>query len=213
MNSANAVLDESNDEYRAFASGVLTAQDCDERPLCADIVAKVCRLTSFKFLAVEVSIEKMRGGHAVYAISRRVDHGRVIRTYRSVELVDACNGRDVADEIEVEFLIKGCVNRVTRSDNKQRVAVRGRAHDRLGADIGVGPRPVLNDEWLAQPLREPLTDQVREDAGVPASGKADDDAYQPRRIGLRARNPRCGRKSGSARCQMQKSTARKLPSP
>ena len=63
MNSANAVLDESNDEYRAFASGVLTAQDCDERPLCADIVAKVCRLTSFKFLeAVEVSIEKMRGG-------------------------------------------------------------------------------------------------------------------------------------------------------
>jgi hypothetical protein len=63
MNSANAVLDESNDEYRAFASGVLTAQDCDERPLCADIVAKVCRLTSFKFLkAGEVSVEKMRGG-------------------------------------------------------------------------------------------------------------------------------------------------------
>jgi hypothetical protein len=81
MNSAIAVLDESNDEYRAFASGALTAQDCDERPLCADIVAKVCRLTSFKFLetrlgnepagqpetsspveAVEVSIEKMRGG-------------------------------------------------------------------------------------------------------------------------------------------------------
>jgi hypothetical protein len=33
------------------------------RPGRADIVAKVCRLTSFKFLeAVEVSIKKMRGG-------------------------------------------------------------------------------------------------------------------------------------------------------
>jgi hypothetical protein len=52
-------------------------------------------------------------------------------------------------------------------------------HDRLGGDIAAGARPVLDDEWLAEPLRQPLTDQTREDVVRPASGKADDDAHRP----------------------------------
>ena len=55
-------------------------------------------------------------------------------------------------------------------DQEERIAVGGRAHDRLGADIAAGTRPVLDDEWLAKPLRQPLTDQAREDVGRAAGG-------------------------------------------
>ena len=99
------------------------------------------------------------------------------------------------------------------ADQQQRVAVRRRAHDRLGADIAAGARPVLDDEWLAEPLRQPLADQARDDVGAAAGGKADDDAHRPRRIGLRPRDARDGRQRGSARCQMQKSTAGKFMAP
>ena len=44
----------------------------------------------------------------------------------------------------------------------KRVAVGGRAHDRLGRDIGAGAQAVFNIEWLAEPLRQPLTNQVRD---------------------------------------------------
>jgi hypothetical protein len=74
----------------------------------------------------------------------------------------------------------------------------------------VGPRagPVLNDEWLAKPLRQPLTDQARNDVPAPARGKADDDANRPRWIDLRSRDTRHGRQRSSTSGQMQKSTAR-----
>jgi hypothetical protein len=39
------------------------------------------------------------------------------------------------------------------------MAVRGRAHDRLGGDIAAGARAVLNNERLAEPFRQPLADQ------------------------------------------------------
>ena len=65
------------------------------------------------------------------------------------------------------------------------MAVRGCLHDRLGADVAAAARPVLDDELLAKPLREPLTEQSREDIGPAASGNADDHAHRPRRIGLR----------------------------
>src|SRR5215813_12789703 len=71
-------------------------------------------------------------------------------------------------------------------------------------------RPVLNDEWLAQALRQPMTHQACEDVGRPASGKADNDAHRPRRIGLRLRDARDNRQRGSARGQMQKLSAGKF---
>ena len=78
---------------------------------------------------------------------------------------DARDRRDVADEIEIELVVERRVDRVGERDQEQRVAVRRRAHDRLGADIAAGARPVLDDEWLAEPLRQPLADQARDDVG------------------------------------------------
>ena len=88
---------------------------------------------------------------------------------------DARDRRDVADEIEVELFIERRVDCIRRADQEQRIAVRGRAHDRLGGDIAASARPVLDDERLAEPLRQPLTDQARERCRfAPPGGKADD---------------------------------------
>jgi len=60
---------------------------------------------------------------------------------------------------------------------------------------------------LAEPLRQPLTDQARRDVTCAARGKANDDPHRPRRIRLRPRDARCGRQRGRARCEMQKISA------
>ena len=70
---------------------------------------------------------------------------------------DARDRRDVADKIVIELVVKRRVCRVRQRDQKKRVAVRGRAYYRLGGDIATGARPVLDDEWLTKPLRQPLT--------------------------------------------------------
>ena len=107
------------------------------------------------------------------------------------------------DDIEIELFVERRVDRVCRGDQEERVAVGRRAHDRLGGDIAAGTRPVLDDEWLAKPFRQPLADQARDDVAA-ARGKADHQAHRPRRIGLRPREARDGRERGSARGQMQK---------
>jgi hypothetical protein len=56
-------------------------------------------------------------------------------------------------EIEVELVIKEGIVRVRRAAHKQRIAVLGRAHGRLGGYIGAGAWPVFDDEWLTEPLR------------------------------------------------------------
>jgi hypothetical protein len=56
-------------------------------------------------------------------------------------------------------------------------------HDRLGGDVAAGAQPVLDHERLAEPLRQPLTDQTREDVVWTPGGKADDDAYRLGGIG------------------------------
>ena len=75
-----------------------------------------------------------------------------------------------------------------------------------------GTRPVLDDEWLAEPLRQLLTHQAREDVSWAASGKGDDHAHRARRIGLRPGDPRDRRQRGSGRSQMEKLSAGKFHS-
>jgi hypothetical protein len=70
---------------------------------------------------------------------------------------NAGDRRDVADEIEVELVIERRVNSVRRGREKERITVWSRTDDRLGGDIAVCSGPVLDDEWLAEPLREPWT--------------------------------------------------------
>src|SRR5205814_3471653 len=85
-----------------------------------------------------------------------------------------------------------------------RMAVRWCLNDRFGADISASTRPVVDDEWLAEPLGKPLTDQASGDVDPTAGGKTGNNAHRPRWIGLRPRYTRYGRQRGCARGQMQK---------
>ena len=111
-------------------------------------------------------------------------------------------GRDVADEIEIELIVKRNGDHVSLNDQKERMAVGRRTHDRLGADVARSARPIVDNKLLAEALRQPLRDQACDGVGRPASGVADDDAHRPRRIGLRLREARHGRQRGSGRGQM-----------
>jgi hypothetical protein len=98
--------------------------------------------------------------------------------------MNARDWRDVADEMEIELAIERGVDRIHRSDQKERISVRGRVHDRLGGDIAASPWPVLDDELLAESLRQPLSYQACHDVGGTTGGKSDNDAHGPGRIGL-----------------------------
>src|SRR5262249_12771413 len=89
------------------------------------------------------------------------------------------------------------IDRIVRGNDQKRVAVRWRARDHLGGDIGGGTRPVLDDERLTEPLRQPFRHEPRRDVDRLAGGKADDDAHRPVWIGLRIRDRRDGRQGGS----------------
>src|SRR5215510_11407586 len=64
---------------------------------------------------------------------------------------DACDRRDVADDIEIELFIQRRVDRVRRGHQEKCVAVRWGTHDRFGADIGAATWAVFYDELLAEP--------------------------------------------------------------
>src|SRR5215472_5753057 len=120
------------------------------------------------------------------------------------------NPRDrgyIADEIEIEFLVQRDVDCIRRSRQEERIAVRRRAHDRLGGDVAAGAWPVLNNELLTEPLREPLSYQTRDDVTRTAGAIADENAHRPRWIGLSPSNVRHRRQRGSAGGQMQEFAA------
>src|SRR5262245_44734782 len=125
---------------------------------------------------------------------------------------DARDRRDIADEIEVELLIKRRIDGVVRCGKEEGIAIWGSADDRLGAEIGASAGPVFDDEWLAEPLRQPLADHARNDVSRAARGKWHDQTHRPRRVGLRPCNTRHGRQRRRARGQMQKSSAGKFHS-
>ena len=60
--------------------------------------------------------------------------------------------RDIVDEIEIEFVVESGVERISRNDQKQRVAVGRRMHHRVSANVAAGAWPVLNNERLAKTL-------------------------------------------------------------
>ena len=73
----------------------------------------------------------------------------------------AANARDrrnIADEIEIE---ERRVDRVRNRYPKERITVGKRSNDRFSADVRGSARPVLDDEWLGEPLLESLTHQAR----------------------------------------------------
>ena len=94
---------------------------------------------------------------------------------------------DVADEIEIEIVVESCADRVRGIDQEESISVPRRAHDGLGGDIAGRARTVLNDEWLSEPFRQPLTHEACDDVAHTAGGIAHDDAHGSRGKGLRAR--------------------------
>src|SRR5262245_9572913 len=94
------------------------------------------------------------------------------------------NGRDVLDEIEIEFLIERCIDNIRRSNQEKRIAIGGRTHDRLGGDIAARAGPVVDDEWLAEPLRQPLPYYAYDNIAPRTGWKSDDHAHRLRRIDL-----------------------------
>src|SRR5262245_53925649 len=71
---------------------------------------------------------------------------------------NACDRRDVADEIETKPVIERGIDGVPTADQEERITVRGRAHDRFGSNIASCTRTVLNDKWLPKSLRKRLSD-------------------------------------------------------
>src|SRR5262249_43829367 len=52
---------------------------------------------------------------------------------------DGCDRCDIADEIEIEFVVKGRVDCVRWTHHEQHIAVSGLAHDGLGVDVAAAP--------------------------------------------------------------------------
>jgi hypothetical protein len=82
----------------------------------------------------------------------------------------SCDRGDIANEIELEIVVEGRVDRIICTGYEKRITVGQSAYDRLGADIAAKARPVLDDEGLSEPLRQPLTDQTRGDVDPLLSG-------------------------------------------
>src|SRR5262245_8767183 len=118
--------------------------------------------------------------------------------------------RDVADEIEVKFLIERRIDRGRRRSEQQRITIRRRTHDRFGADVGARTGPVLDQELLAQPLRQPLPHKPRDQISVSGGRERNDHAHRARWIGLRPSDARNARQRDSARGQAQKIAAGKF---
>ena len=116
---------------------------------------------------------------------------------------------DVGDEIEIQVSVERGVEHVGQDGHLQRVAVRRRPHDHLGPDVAGGARPVVDHQRLAELIRQPLSDDARDDVGRAAGREGDDQAHRPRRISLREGDTRDGRQRHSARGQMQEITATK----
>src|SRR6266850_260599 len=66
----------------------------------------------------------------------RIDH------YDKRRTDNACDRRNIANEIEIEVVIERGINCVRRSAIKERVAIGQRFHDALSSDISASARPI-----------------------------------------------------------------------
>src|SRR6516225_4260719 len=84
---------------------------------------------------------------------------RFVATWREEFFkVPASNWRDVAEKKEIKVVVQRRVDRRRSVDHEERVPVWCRLHDCLCSDVGAGARSVLDDERLAEALRELLAD-------------------------------------------------------
>src|SRR5262245_3122626 len=104
---------------------------------------------------------------------RRVDH------YDERCAGDACDRCNVLNEVETQLFKEARIDRIGRCGLKECVTVRDCADDRVGRYVGASSWLVLDDEWLTEPLRKPLSDQARNDIGRATRRNAYDDPHGP----------------------------------
>src|SRR5262245_50438935 len=90
------------------------------------------------------------------------------------------------------------------------MAIRRRSRNHFGGNIGGSSRPVLNDERVAEPFRQPLTEESPVNIAPATSGESNYDAYRSGWISLCLRHAERGRESGRAGNQLQEMATRKL---
>src|SRR5262249_30844944 len=100
-----------------------------------------------------------------YELGNRFSRNRWIDHHDEGEADDPRAGPNVAKKAKFEPMVGVRIDRVCRTYHEERVAVGRRIHDPLRADIGAGSRAVFYDELLPEPLREPRSDQPRENVG------------------------------------------------
>src|SRR5262245_62318007 len=88
--------------------------------------------------------------------------------WRAVNARDRC---DVAGETKIEIVVERHVPCVICTDLEERVAVGGRLDRCFDGEVAASAGPVLNDELLAEALRQPLADQASIQVGRAASRK------------------------------------------
>src|SRR5262245_19919837 len=100
------------------------------------------------------------------ALAKAMNSGTDLTRHCGIHLHDAGSAyesghrRDIADEIERELVVERGVDRVGRGDPEQRVAVGRGAHHHFGGNVGIGARPVLDHDRLAEPLSQPLAQEA-----------------------------------------------------
>src|SRR5690349_11182998 len=105
------------------------------------------------------------GGYAQFAriglgvgneIRKRMDGKVVVDNQHKRYAGNARDRHDAFCKVERKRRIKRCVDGVGRARQQQRIAVRWRTDDGLSTYAAARARLVLDDEWLAQPFRQPL---------------------------------------------------------
>jgi hypothetical protein len=97
---------------------------------------------------------------------------------------DAGDGRDVAQEVERQTLVKGRIDAIGGVDQQDRVAVGRGVHHHLGADVVAGAGPVVDHELLAEMLGKVLAQDSRQDVGGSGGRIGHHPFHRPGRIVL-----------------------------
>src|SRR5262245_32772341 len=98
---------------------------------------------------------------------------------------EARHRSDVADKIEIEAVVERRVDCVCGTNQEKLMAIWRRTYHRLSADIAVRAWSVLDDEWLAKSLREPVTHQACDNVVTATGSIPDHQTHRPRWISLR----------------------------
>jgi hypothetical protein len=114
---------------------------------------------------------------------------------------DARNRHQIANEIEFEIFVEGCIPGVAAGGMQKGISVRCGSHDGLGRQIAGGAGSIINDELLSKPVGQPLGHQPGVNIVVTAGWITDEDAYRPIRVDLRRDQGRNDREHRGTHCR------------